>query len=105
MRKIVLAVGVVSLMAGTATAAERLTDQRMDMVTAGGIPIIAVPGTPINNPGCGAACDIVVAHPVLPAGIFDIAVAAPVLPPGIFDIVVEAPVLPPGIFDIVVPRP
>jgi hypothetical protein len=40
-----------SLMAGTAMAAEPLTDQTMDMVTAGGIPIIAVPGTPINNPG------------------------------------------------------
>jgi len=51
MRKVVLALGMVSLMAGTAMAAEPLTDQRMDLVTAGGIPVLTPPGTPIHNPG------------------------------------------------------
>jgi hypothetical protein len=48
MRKIVLAVGVASLLTGTAMAAEPLTDQKMDKVAAG-LLIVAIP--PIVNPG------------------------------------------------------
>ena len=63
MRKVVLALGMVSLMAGTAMAAEPLTDQTMDTVTAGGIPVIAVPGTPIVNPGFGGVPGTPIAKP------------------------------------------
>jgi len=43
MRKVILTVGVVSLMAGAAMAAEPLTNQQMDKVTAG---LPAPPFTP-----------------------------------------------------------
>jgi hypothetical protein len=81
MRKIVLALGMLSLMAGTAMAAEPLNDQKMDIVTAGNIPPIPSP------PGAPGAIE----KPPLPAGTFPIVVARPVLPPGTFDIVVPHP--------------
>ena len=66
MRKVVLALGMVSLMAGTAMAAGPLTDQTMDTVTAGGIPVIGVPGTPISNPGFGGVPGTPIPFPPVP---------------------------------------